>query len=202
MDFKDPKFQKIALAGVIFFILVYFWYSRVYTGQSKQIETKQQEYQAMIVNLRNVEMKSKSLEGLKAEYQDLLTKYQEIEQLLPEVKMVPSFLVQLHTANSLTSTKITAITPKPDQSESFYNVASFEVTLEGTYHDFGRFISYIANFPFIVNVSDVTVEALEGAKSSGEEEKNKEGEENTIRATFTLSTYYVKAEERLKELDI
>lgn len=202
MDFKDPKFQKIALAGVIFFILVYFWYSRVYTGQAQQIETKQQEYQAMIVNLRNVEMKSKSLEGLKAEYQDLLAKYQEIEQLLPEVKMVPSFLVQLHTANSLTATEITAIAPKPDQSETFYNVASFEVTLEGTYHDFGRFISYIANFPFIVNVSDVTIESIESANTSGEGEKNNAGEENTIRATFTLSTYYVKAEERLKELDI
>jgi len=203
MDFKDPKFQKIALAGVIFFILVYFWYSRVYTGQSKQIEAKQSEYQAMIVNLRNVEMKSKSLEGLKAEYQDLLTKYQEIEQLLPEVKMVPSFLVQLHTATSLTATKITSIEPKPDQSESFYNVASFDVVLEGTYHDFGRFISYISNFPFIVNVSDVTIESVTTSKSGGATPgKGDEGEDKTIQASFTLSTYYVKAEERLKELDI
>lgn len=203
MDFKDPKFQKIALAGVVFFILVYFWYSRVYTGQAQQIDGKQREYQAMIVNLRNVEMKSKSLEGLKAEYQDLLTKYREIEQLLPEVKMVPSFLVQLHTATSLTNTKITAIEPQPAKSESFYNVASFDLVLEGSYHDFGRFISYIANFPFIVNVSNVTIEAA-GAKpgSSAPSGGSEDDKTKTIKASFTLSTYYVKAEERVKELDI
>ena len=56
MDLKDPKVQKIALVCVVFFILAYFWYSRVYTPQSNQIETKQGEYQTLITNLRNVEM--------------------------------------------------------------------------------------------------------------------------------------------------
>jgi hypothetical protein len=71
MDFKDPKVQKIALACVVFFVLIYFWYSRVYTMQATQIAAKQTEYQTMITNLRNVEMKSKSLDGLQAEYKSL-----------------------------------------------------------------------------------------------------------------------------------
>jgi len=203
MDFKDPKVQKIALTGVVFFILVYFWYSRVYTGQASQIETKQSEYQTMITNLRNVEMKSKSLEALQAEYEDLLVKYREIEELLPEVKMVPSFLVQLHTASSLTGTKIVSITPQPIQPESFYNVASYDVELTGGYHEFGQFISYIANFPFIVNVSNVKLEAITVANlGQTKENKGSVDENNTLKANFTLSTYYVKAEERLRELEI
>jgi type IV pilus assembly protein PilO len=202
MDFKDPKIQKIALGCIVFFILIYFWYARVYSRQANQIESKKRDYQAMITNLRNVEMKSKSLDALKAEYQSLLAKYQDIEELLPEVKMVPSFLVQLNTASTLTDTKITTITPKPLQSESFYNVASFDVELSGKYHDFGRFISYIANFPFIVNVTNMRIEAITpttaetGSGTKGEEDKS------TIKAKFTLSTYYVKAEERLKELEL
>jgi len=201
MDFKDPKVQKIALACVVFFVLIYFWYSRVYTMQANQISAKQSEYQTMITNLRNVEMKSKSLDGLQAEYKSLLARYREIEQLLPEVKMVPSFLVQLHTASSLTGTRIVSITPEPIKAETFYNVAGFDVELTGTYHDFGKFISYIANFPFIVNVSNMEItsvltQAGGGAKKSGE------GEELTINAKFTLSTYYVKAGERLNELEL
>jgi len=197
MDLKDPKVQKIALAGVVFFILAYFWYSRVYTPQANQIEAKQSEYQTMITNLRNVEMKSKSLEALQAEYKELLVRYREIEQLLPEVKMVPSFLVQLHTASSLTGTKIISIAPQVIQAESFYNVASFDVELVGGYHDFGKFISYIANFPFIVNVSNMEITASPPNSNS---DKNKQ--EITVTAEFTLSTYFVKPEERLKELDI
>jgi type IV pilus assembly protein PilO len=198
MDFKDPKVQKIALACVVFFILAYFWYSRVYTPQSSQIEAKQGEYQTMITNLRNVEMKSKSLEALQAEYKSLLARYRDIEQLLPEVKMVPSFLVQLHTASSLTETKIISIMPEPIRPESFYNVAGFNVQLVGGYHDFGKFISYIANFPFIVNVSDMQITASPPPAGTAD----KKEQERTITAEFTLSTYFVKPEERLKELEI
>lgn len=201
MDFKDPKVQKIALACVVFFVLVYFWYSRVYTMQANQIEAKQSEYQTMITNLRNVEMKSKSLDGLQAEYKSLLARYREIEQLLPEVKMVPSFLVQLHTASSLTGTRIVSITPEPIKAETFYNTANFDVELTGTYHDFGKFISYIANFPFIVNVSDMEITSVLSSAGGGKK-TSEEGEELTINAHFTLSTYYVKAGERLNELDL
>jgi type IV pilus assembly protein PilO len=200
MDLKDPKVQKIALVCVVFFILAYFWYSRVYTPQSNQIETRQNEYQTLITNLRNVEMKSKSLDALQAEYKSLLARYRDIEQLLPEVKMVPSFLVQLHTASSLTGTKITSIAPEPIFSQAFYNEAGFNVQMIGGYHDFGKFISYIANFPFIVNVSNMQI--TPGPIPSGSaDDKNKE-EEKTITAEFTLSTYFVKPEERLQELEI
>ncbi|MCP4568567.1 MAG: type 4a pilus biogenesis protein PilO [FCB group bacterium] len=203
MDFKDPKFQKIALACVALFILTYFWYSRVYSRQANQIEDKQSEYQAMIVNLRNVEMKSKSLSALKAEYEELLAKYREIEQLLPEVKMVPSFLVQLHTASSLTGTKIISIEPQPIKSETFYNVASFDIEMEGGFHEFGKFISYIANFPFIVNVDNMNVKSAEDPNQQQVESELEEvGQKNTVKASFTLSTYFVKSEERLKELEI
>jgi type IV pilus assembly protein PilO len=201
MDFKDPKVQKIALACVVFFVLVYFWYSRVYTMQANQIEAKQSEYQTMITNLRNVEMKSKSLDGLQAEYKSLLARYREIEQLLPEVKMVPSFLVQLHTASSLTGTRIVSITPEPIKSETFYNTANFDVELTGTYHDFGKFISYIANFPFIVNVSNMEITSVLNTAGNGKK-TSEEGVDLTIDAHFTLSTYYVKADERLNELEL
>jgi type IV pilus assembly protein PilO len=203
MDLKDPKFQKIALGVIVLVIALYFWYTRLYSHQAMQIESKQAEYETMITNLRNVEMKAKSLDALKAEYEDFLVKYREIEQLLPEVKMVPSFLVQLHTASSLTGTKITSIVPRPVAAESFYNVASFEVEMVGGYHEFGKFISYIANFPFIVNVYEMKIQALEVTHTSQQEDQLTDAEKNnTVTARFVLSTYYVKESERLKGLDI
>ena len=203
MDLRDPKIQKVAIGVVAFFILIYFWYSRVYSRQVNNIEAKKNEYQTMIVNLRNVEMKSKSLDALKAEYEALLMKYREIEQLLPEVKMVPSFLVQLHTASSLTGTKILSIKPMPVRAETFYNIADFQVTLAGTYNDFGKFVGYIANFPFIVNLNNMTIQAPDDVEKQLRAGFSEEDElEHTLEARFVLSTYYVKEEEQLKELEI
>lgn len=203
MDFKDAKIQKIALAALAFFIVVYFWHSRLYTSYDSQISLKSQEFETITTNLRNVEMKAKSLDALQVEYVDLVERYHEIEALLPEVKQIPSLLVQLHTASSLTGTKITRIQPLPLKSEEFYNVASFEIEMTGTYHDFGRFIGYVANYPFIANISNMELTSLNVAigkpavENVGlEEVKRKE----TMSAVFILSTYFVREDEQLQEL--
>ena len=98
----------------------------------------------------------------------------------------------------------------PVASKDFYNVASFEIEMTGTYHDFGSFLSYVANFPFIANITNVDIKTKNVAISSqGASNANPEAapakieigkKKETMTATFTLSTYYVKEEERLKEL--
>lgn len=204
MDFRDPKTQKILMGVVAFFVVVYFWYTRLYTSYDNQLAAMTQEYENMITDLKNVEMKSKTLEALKEEYVDLLDKYLEIEQLLPEVKQIPSFLVQLHTASSLTGAKITRIEPRPVAPESFYNVANFDIKMEGGYHEFGKFMSYVANFPFIANISNMDIKTPETQKNVSESEScgATNLNEPTIEANFLLSTYYVKPDERLQEIEI
>jgi len=164
-----------------------------------QITTKSQEFESITTNLRNVEMKAKSLDALKIEYSDLIERYHEIEALLPEVKQIPSLLVQLHTASSITGTRITKLNPLAIESQQFYNIASFEIEMTGTYHDFGKFVSYVANFPFIANLTNMELVSQKLAISDSEtkdEDKNHE----SLSAKFILSTYFVKEDERLSEL--
>lgn len=203
MDFKDAKTQKIALGILAFFVVVYFWHSRLYTKYDQQIAAQTQEFERITTELRSVEMKAKSLEALKLEYTDLLTRYDDIEALLPEVKQIPSFLVQLHTASSLTGTKITGIQPMDIESDKFYNVASFEISMTGAYHDIGSFISYVANFPFIANIDNLQLTAMEVAITSATAAASTEKKKTeTVSAVFTLSTYFVKDSERLTEITI
>ncbi len=210
MDLKDSKTQKIVIAALVFFVIVYFWHSRLYSNYNSQINTQRQEFETITTDLRNVEMKAKSLDALKVEYADLIDRYHEIEALLPEVKQVPSILVQLHTASSITGTRITKIHPLPIESQEFYDIAAFEIEITGTYHDFGKFASYVANFPFIANMMDVQLKAMKhpGAKARNEAEEpvgevvDVGRKAASITATFTLSTYYVKENERLAELTL
>lgn len=209
MDWRDSKTQKIVIGVLACFIVVYFWYSRVYSRYNSQITVKSQEFETITTNLRNVEMKAKSLDALKLEYADLTGRYHEIEALLPEVKQVPSILVQLHTASSLTGTRITKVHPQPIVAEEFYNVSGFEVEMVGTYHDVGKFVSYVANFPFIANISNMHLETKEVAAVEQDYNTQPESEtqvvgkkKETVTARFTLSTYFVKEDERLKEMTL
>lgn len=205
MDFRDSKNQKIIVAVLAFLVVIYFWYSRLYSSYDAQIDSRTQEFETVTTHLRSVEMKAKSLGGLKEEYSQLVSQYREIEALLPEVKMIPSLLVQLHTASSLTGTRITKVQPLPLVTEEFYNIAPFEIEMTGTYHDFGKFISYVANFPFIANISGMRIVAQDVAISKAEQESRAHEvgkKKETITATFRLSSYFVREDERLKELTL
>ncbi|MEA2030947.1 MAG: type 4a pilus biogenesis protein PilO [candidate division Zixibacteria bacterium] len=200
MDFKDSKTQKIVLGVVALLIVGYFWHTRLYVKYDTQIDQKSAEFETITTNLRNVEMKAKSLDVLKEEYSELLNRYHEIESLLPEVKQIPSLLVQLHTASSLTGTRITSITPQQLEAQKFYNIASFEMEMTGTYDDFGRFVSYVANFPFIANISNVELTAQKLAVMETATNENMDSKKETLTARFVLSTYFVKEGEQLTEL--
>ena len=202
MDLKDAKTQKIAMVVVAFFVVIYFWHSRLYSKYDHQITQKSQEFEQITSELRSVELKAKSLDALKLEYVDLVDRYHDIEALLPEVRQIPSFLVQLHTASSITGTRITSITPLPTKSEEFYNIASFKLSMSGGYHEFGSFISYVANFPFIANLSDMEIIANEAAISEAQAGMDMHKKNPTISVVFDISTYYVKEGERLEELVI
>lgn len=195
MDLKDSKTQKLLLGGLVIFLMIYFWYARIYSKNTTRIEQKQTQYENLMIDLKNVEMKAKSFESLKEEYEKLLTRYRKMEPMLPEERQIPLFLMQMHSAAQSNQTGVLQIIPQVIVPVNFYNTSSFNVEITGTYNNFGGFLSNIANFPFLANVSDVSITAIpqEGQSS---EQKGK-----SISASFKLTTYYVKAEEKLKEVE-
>jgi type IV pilus assembly protein PilO len=195
MDLKDPKAQKILLGGLILFLILYFGYARIYSKNSQAISQKQTEYENILTNLKNVEMKAKSFDNLKTEYEKLLKRYNGVELLLPEERQIPLFLTQIHFAAQSSQTSITQVLPMAAVPVGFYNSSSFSIDITGSYHHFGNFLSHIANFPFIANVSDVTLTGVP------QETQVPGSEDNTITASFKLTTYYIKEGERLKKVE-
>ncbi len=200
MDFKDPKTQKLLLVALVFVLAIYFWHSKVFEPASERLSAQRANYEQVMTNLKTIELKAKSLAGLRKEYDKLLDRYQAIEQLLPEEEQVPDFLLQLHSASMISQAKIGEVTPQLTASESFYNTSEYGVKFIGTYHEFGRFLAAVANFPFITNVSRVTMKGLppELASQKVADRKKGENDSRTLEATFNLSTYFVKPEEKLK----
>ncbi|MDH4223151.1 MAG: type 4a pilus biogenesis protein PilO [candidate division Zixibacteria bacterium] len=193
MDFKDPKSQKILLGALIVFLVIYFWYARIYSSNVAKINQKEAEYEMLLTDLRNVEMKSKSVHNLKAEYETLLDRYQQVELLLPEEKQIPLYLTQLQGASQISEARIVEIIPRGIRPISFYNGADFSMVFKGDYDDIGTFFANVANFPFLTNVTDVSFSGL--SKADVEKEKK------TILVNCKLSTYFIKESEKLQKVE-
>ena len=194
MDLKDPKNQRYILVGLVAFLGLYFWYTRVFSAYSDRLSNTQGEYERILSNLKNVEMKAKTSDALKKEYQELFKKYQTTELLLPNEKQVPALLAQLHTAGIANQVAVSEIVPKGVSPQTFYEAADFDLSVTGCYHSVGSFLASIANFPFIVNVSSLQ---LAGSQTAGGDPKKE-----TVTVNLKLTTYYVKESEKLQPITL
>jgi type IV pilus assembly protein PilO len=193
MDLRDPKNQRYILAGLAVVLVMYFWYTRVFSGLSQSLTKTQNEYEQLLTNLKNVEMKAKTSDALKKEYQELFKKYKTTELLLPDEKQVPALLAQLHTAAISNQVVVNELTPKGTFPQTFYESAEFDLVITGGYHSVGTFLGSVANFPFIVNVSSVQLSSIQQA--GGEPKSSRE----TVTTNLKLTTYYVKESEKLQQ---
>jgi Tfp pilus assembly protein PilO len=189
MNFKDPKTQIMLFVGVLFLVTTYFWYTKVYSSYAEKIKVKTVQYEKELQDLHSVKQKAATLDDLQREFDDLQMKYKKVELLLPEAKEDESFLSQIHAAAQLTSSTVTELTPMGTQAGDFYMTNSYSVQVESSYHGLGRFFAKVANFPFIVNVSDLDLRAASGLGGGKPEDLDPD---KVITATFKMSTYNVK----------
>lgn len=197
MDLKDPKTQKLALVVLGFFLVIYFWYSRVYTTNDTELTAKRSNYESIMTDLKAVELKAKSLDGLRAEYDALRNRYEKIEMLLPEEKQVPKFLIQLHSATGITQSRLLELEPISTKSTPYYAVSDYKLKFTGTYHELGEFLATVANFPFITNVSRVEIDGLPESSLQGTQDKRSIHDMKSLEASMVLSTYFVSPEHKL-----
>ena len=195
MDLRDPKTQKLLLGSLVVFLVLYFWYARIYSQNGELLKQKQIQYEYLLSDLKSVEMKARSFQSLKEEYEKLLERYQKVERLLPEEEQIPQFLMQMHSAARANQTGIIEIIPQAPVPKSFYKAKSFDVQMSGSYHDLGSFFSRVANFPFLANVEGVTI------AGRPQEQQVPEHKGKSVTASLKLTTYYVKEEERLKKIE-
>jgi Tfp pilus assembly protein PilO len=192
MNLRDPKNQLRVFVVVIFLVAIYLWATKIYTPYGQRLEQLQVEHENLGRKLNNVRQKAATLEGLQEEYEKLLVDYQRYQLLLPEKKEDEAFLSQIHAAAQLTESMVKKITPLGTVPSDFYETNSYTVEVESSYHGLGKFFARVANFPFIVNLSDLQMKSTSQSGGSLPTQPPKLEEERVVLATVKMSTYNVK----------
>jgi Tfp pilus assembly protein PilO len=190
MNFRDPKTQ-IALVIVLIFIgLYYVWFTKVFSPYNAEIAAKEIQKTNLLTQLHQVEQKAATLNDLEKEYNNLQIQYKKVELLLPEKKEDESLLSQLHAAAQLTNSVVVNVTPTGTVPSEFYETNTYSVEVDASYHGLGKFLAKVANFPFIVNLNDVSLKSPIQKLSMIQSENVKD--EKPLTAKFKVSTYNVR----------
>jgi type IV pilus assembly protein PilO len=190
MDFKDPKNQILVLIVIVFVAFIYIWYQKFYTPYAVELNTKKARLEQILTNLHAVQQKAASLQSLQDDYEALAKRYETVRLLLPEQKEDETLLSQIHVAAQITNSAVISVIPQPSAPKDFYISNIYLVELSCTYHGLGEFFARVANFPFIVTVSDVQMTAVD--PNIAAQSKSLRKKDHTLTATFKLTTYNVR----------
>lgn len=166
-DLKNiPKGLKIVLAflpSVIIAIIVLFVFVAPKTKEYKKIKTDIAKQEADIKKYQALEDK---IEILKVENEALKKKLEKLSAYLPEEKEVSRILKQI--SDIAFTADIDIISWKPEARKAhpsgIVEEVPFSVTLSGTYHSLGDFLSNLSQLDRIVNLSDIKIAGDSGQK--------------------------------------
>ncbi|WP_438864383.1 type 4a pilus biogenesis protein PilO [Neptunicella sp.] len=109
---------------------------------------------------RNYEAKYRIAANLQA-YQEQLTQLQQdfssMLKSLPTSDETPGLLDDITYVGTSAGLKFKLLNWQPEIPKEFYTELPIQMEVEGTYHEFGRFVSNVAALPRIVTVHDFSI---------------------------------------------
>ena len=177
---KLPKVQKIAIiAGISVLLIVLYWFL-VYRSQAEELANKRAVLTKKQQKLNEQKIILANLPKFRQETAEMKVKRQEALKQLPNKKDIDKLLKDVSNDAIDSGLEVLLFKPEKEVKKNFYAEIPVELKLSGTYHDFGLFYDKVANFPRIVNISDIAIEA---------EKRKTKSVENVLYASCTAKTY-------------
>lgn len=183
MDFKDPRSQKLILAGIAIAGLSYLYFFATfvpfgYRAMAAEKKELQGQYEQLSSDLNKARQTLSSMARVEREFEAIKGRYEAARVLLPEEKEVANLLRMVSLVGQQSGVEFEMFKPLPQLVQGYYIENPVDVKVTGDYHDVGQFLAEVANLSRIVKVSHLNL-----AASTAEDEAR------TVIASFTASAY-------------
>jgi type IV pilus assembly protein PilO len=166
IDPRDPgrwPFAVRALAAAVCFVvvaiaLIYFF---VWQSRMPELQKREDQEQALRSEFHTKHAKAVNLAVYKQQLADIEKSFGALLRQLPSKTEVPNLLVDISQTGLASALQEKLFQPGVEAKKDFYAELPIKITLTGSYHDFGAFVSGIAALPRIVTLHDITITPLE-----------------------------------------
>jgi len=181
LDIKTlPLYAKVIIALLPSIIIVALMLFLVINPKMKQIKVLEAKIDKQNNEIAASQAKAAKLERLKLENDRLVARINELKEQLPEEKEISSLLKQVSDMGISAGLEIKSWKPSPKvthPSGIVYEIP-VSVSVEGTYHNLGYFLSSLTRLNRIVNIKDMKL-------GSPKRERN----ESMLQVSFKASTF-------------
>ena len=164
LDPRDPGRWPLAVragaVGVCFVVLtLVLAYVFVWDEQVPELQKREDTEQALRTEFKNKHAKAVNLEIYKQQLKDIERSFGALLRQLPGKTEVPNLLVDISQTGLSAGLEEKLFQPQAEQKKDFYAELPIRITLTGSYHQFGEFVSGIAALPRIVTLHDIEIKS-------------------------------------------
>lgn len=161
----DPKDQKRLLGIIVPIALVALFYFYVYRPGGAELVELEERIADMEAQNEIARARTADLDGLREDLVDVERRFAVLERLVPTGQEIPELYEAIASeseALNLDMRNVIPIEAAADSGEYFMR-QNWEMEIEGSYHDIGRFLSRVASFDRIVRPQVREIRPVQGA---------------------------------------
>ncbi|HSN17613.1 MAG TPA: type 4a pilus biogenesis protein PilO [Gammaproteobacteria bacterium] len=167
----------IIIFGVVLFLGYYFLISDQINQRSQLVEKEaslKSDFESKALKAANLDIYQQQLDEMQKSFGTMLKQ-------LPGKTELPSILQDISQAAQVDGLRQDLFRPGPEGTKDFYAETPIDLQLEGSYHEFGKFVSDVAALPRIVTLHNIAIKPVSGGAGSS-------GTDN-LTMTLTAKTY-------------
>lgn len=148
------KAAAIILASVI---LMSAWVYYDTLDQLDGLEKVERKELSLKKSFENKQAKAVNLAAYKLQLEDMQKQFGAMLQQLPNKTQIADLLIDVSQAGLASGLEFSLFQPGGERSKGFYAEKPIKLTVLGTYHEFGEFVSNLAALPRIVTLHNVSL---------------------------------------------
>ena len=163
-----PKSVKVFFIGLVVVAIVFLgWYFYI-SGERDTLASAQQQEVKLKQEFEQKQAKVVNLDALKAQLAQMNEMLSQMLRELPSKTEMPGLLVTISQTAQAAGIETDVFKPQPEIPKEFYAIKPISLKMQGTYHQFGTFISSVASLPRVVilTMHNVSLKPVGGSKNA------------------------------------
>lgn len=181
---RREQYRFLAILLMVGVGALYWMY--VYSPRAAALDEREDRLAEIRTQNRTAESRTTDLEELRSELNRYERQFAALKELVPERSEVARLYETIATESQTAGLELVSVTPTEARRDTagYYKRQSWEMEVEGSYHDVGRFLTRVASLDRIVRPSVQSIQLSGGEGSSGSS-----NESPAVSVTLNLETY-------------
>tara|TARA_Y100000817_G_scaffold55641_1_gene40979 strand:+ start:383 stop:997 length:615 start_codon:yes stop_codon:yes gene_type:complete len=175
-----PKPIQIVIFVLLFIALLFAGWKFDITKKRDQLAKLEKRETQQIETLKVRQRKAANLNALKEQMKEMEISFGDMVRQLPNQTEVAGLLVDISQTGLGAGLEFKLFEPKAENPKEFYAVLPISIKVVGNYHQFGEFISGLAQLPRIVTAHEIKIKS----EQANEKARIPILEMNTIAKTY------------------